>query len=261
MKKRPLNFVLSVLAVTFFMLPAAVVQAGDTPPPLAELWVFTPKQGQSAEFLKALADHKNYRAERGEPRAWQVYTPMLGDDLNRVVVRFCCFKWADQDKYEAWSNETGNIKAHFMENVAPLTEKWEHYFQSIDWSNSHWVGAPDSYRYFAMTEFNIKPGSGSDFQAARDAMSQIALNQGWATDNHSWLWATTIGGKAQESIIIPHADFASFDRDEEDFTSFLSRNMGAERAAELMKQFSGASQSTDFQIWEFQKDLSMSTDD
>jgi hypothetical protein len=37
--------------------------------------------------------------------------------------------------------------------------------------------------------------------------------------------------------------------------------MGAEKAAELMKQFSGASWSTDFQIWEYQEDLSMSTDD
>jgi len=261
MKKRPFNFVLSVLAVIFFMVPAVVVQAGDVPPPLAELWVVSPKEGQGTEFRKALADHLAYRAEHGDPRAWQVYTPMLGDDLGRFAIRFCCFKWADQDSYTAWSDTADKINAHFMENVAPLVEKSEHYFESMDWSNSHWVGPPNSYKYIAVTEFNIKPGHGSDFKEARDTMSQIALNQGWATDEHAWIWGSTIGGKAQESIIIPHKNFASFDRGDEDFSSFLSRNMGAEKAAELMEQFSGASWSTNFQIWEYQQDLSMSTDD
>jgi len=261
MKKRPVNFILSVLAIFFFMLPAAIVQAEDAPPPLAEIWMFTPRQGLDAEFRKALADHAAYRKEHGDSRAWQVYTPMLGDDLGRFAIRFCCFNWADQDSYQAWSDGVEKIRAHFRENVTPLVEKSEHYFESTDWSNSHWVEAANPYKYYAVTEFNIEPGHGIDFKAARDTMSQIALNQGWATDNHSWLWASTIGGKVRESVIIPHENFASFDRGEEDFASFLARHMGSEKAAELMKQFSGASQSTDFQIWEHQEDLSMSTGD
>jgi hypothetical protein len=261
MKNRPVNFVLSIFAALFFMLPVSVVLAEDAPPPLAEMWVVTPRHGQESEFNKALADHMAYRVEHGDPRAWQSYTPMLGDKLNRVAIRFCCFKWADQDSYEAWGDEAEKINTHFKENVAPLTSKWEHYFESIDWGNSHWVDAAKSYPYFAVTEFNIKPGHGGDFDTARDAMSQIAINQGWATDDRSWLWATTIGGKAQESIIIPHENFASFDRGEEDFASFLSRKMGAEKAAELMKQFSSASRSTDFQIWKHVEELSMSSDD
>jgi len=261
MKKIPVNFVLSVLATFFFMLPAAVVLAEGPPPPLAEMWLVTPRQGQDSEFHKALASHMAYRAEHGDPRAWQAYTPTLGDDLGRVAIRFCCFNWADQDSYQEWSASAEKINAHFEETVAPLAEKWEHYFESMDWGNSHWVDAANSFKYFAVTEFNIEPGNGQDFTAAREKMSQIALNQGWATDNHSWLWASTIGGKDRESVIIPHENYASFDRGEEDFAGFLSRHLGAEEASELMKQFSGASGSTDFQIWEHQEDLSMSSDD
>jgi hypothetical protein len=255
-----MNSILSVLATLFLMLPA-VLLAEDSPPPLAEMWLVTPKHGQGSEFHKALAGHMAYRAEQGDPRAWQAYAPVLGDNLNRIAIRFCCFTWADQDSYQAWSDSAEKINAHFKENIAPLSEKWEHYFESMNWENSHWVEDMGSYRYFAVTEFNIKPGLGQDFVAARDQMSQIALNQGWATDDRSWLWASTIGGKPQESIIIPHKNYASLDRGEEDFASFLSRHLGSEKASELMKQFSSASWSTDFQIWEHQENLSMSSGD
>ena len=101
MNKRPVNFVLSVLAALFFLLPA-VSMAEDSPPPLAEMWMVTPKAGHGSEFYKALAEHMAFRSEHGDPREWQAYTPLLGDELNRVAIRSCCFSWADQDAYQAW---------------------------------------------------------------------------------------------------------------------------------------------------------------
>jgi len=261
MKKMPVNFILSVLAVIFFLMHSTIVLAEDPPPPLAEAWVVTPVPGKGAEFRTALAEHMAFRTEHGDPRAWQVYTPVLGDDLGRIAVRFCCFKWADQDSYEAWQDSAEKINAHFSEHIAPLAENWKHYFESIDWGNSHWNEDAGPYKYFAVTEFNLKPGHGQDFDAARDKMSQIALNQGWATADHSWLWTTTIGGKPQENIVVPHKNYASFDRDQEDFSSFLARHIGADESAELLKQFASASWSTDFQIWEHHAELSMSEED
>lgn len=260
MIKRPVKFVLSLIAAMSFMLPA-VTLAADAPPPLADIWYVTPKEGHDAQLREALGEHMAFRAEHGDPRSWNVYTPMLGDELDRYAIRFCCFNWADQDSYRAWRSGATEIDEHFKKHVLPLTKKAAHYFESIDWGNSHWVDAAGSYKFFAVTEFNIKPGSGQDFDAARDKMSQVALNQGWATDDHPWLWASTIGGKLQESVIIPHENFASLDRGQEDFMTFLSRHMGPEAAAELGKQFSGASWSTDFQIWEHHEDLSMSKGD
>jgi len=260
MIKRPINFVLSLIAAVGFMLPAVALSA-DAPPPLAEIWYVTSKAGHDAELRKAMGEHMAFRSEHGDPRTWEVYTPILGEDLNRYAIRFCCFNWADQDSYRAWQAGATEINEHYNKHVVPHTEKAARYFESIDWANSHWVEAASSYKFIAVTEFNIKPGSGQDFDAARDSMSQIALNQGWATDDHPWLWASTIGGKLQESVIIPHENFASFERGQENFMSFLSRHMGSEAAAKLGKQFSEASWSTEFQIWEQQDDLSMSKSD
>jgi len=260
MTKRPAVFLLSLIAAMGCMLPA-VTLAADAPPPLADIWYVTSKEGHGAELRKALGEHMAFRSEHGDPRAWQVYTPVLGDELNRFAIRFCCFNWADEDSYREWQSGATEINEHYKKHVRPHTKKAGHYFESMDWANSHWVEAAASYKFFAVTEFNIKPGSGQDFDAARDKMSQVALNQGWATDDHLWLWASTIGGKLQESVIIPHENFASFDRGQEDFMSFLSRHMGSAAAADLGKQFSAASWSSEFQIWEHQQDLSMSKGD
>jgi len=260
MYKRPLNLVLSVITVLFFMVPAASV-AQDSPPPLAEMWTVTPKADQQSEFYEALAEHMAFRSENGDPRDWQVYTPLLGDDLGRVAIRACCFSWADQDAYREWSEQNEKVNAHFSEHVAPHSDKWEHYFETLDWKNSHWDEEGGPYKLFAVTEFAVKPGHDAEFKAARDKILQVALNQGWATDDHPWLWASTVGGKPTESIIIPHKNFASMDRDEETFSRFLSRHMGEDAASELLKQFGSSTRGSNFQIWEHQEKYSMGNDD
>ena len=260
MKKRPTFYILSVLAALFFLAPA-VSMAQDTPPPLAEMWVVTPKAGHGSEFKKALAEHMKFRSENGDPRAWQAYTPLLGEELNRVAIRFCCFNWADQDAYRKWSMSNEKVSAHFDEHVAPHSEHWAHYFESLSWSNSHWTDKAGSATLFAVTEFTVKPGHAADFRAARDELLQIALNQGWASDEHSWLWSSTIGGAPVESIIIPHENFASMDRDEDNFSRFLSKHMGEDAAAALLKQFAGSTSGSDYQIWELQNDMSMDSGD
>ena len=260
MTKQPVTFILGVLAALALLLPAAG-QADEAPPPLSAMWIITPKEGHDAEFRKALAEHMAFRSEHGDPRTWEVYTPVLGDELDRYAIRFCCFNWADQDSYEAWMDGHSEIRDHLQANLSPHTGKVAHYFESIDWADSHWVDSDTSYRFFAVTEFNIKPGKGLDFTKARSKMSQIALNQGWATDSRPWIWASVVGGKPVESIIIPHLNYASFDRGEETFINFLSRQLGEESAAELVNEFAETAWSTDFQIWAYQADLSMSKED
>ena len=255
MKKSPVSFVLSFIAAALLMLPSTLL-AQNTTPPLSEMWIMVPKAGHGKEFVEGLKKHMAYRTEQGDSREWGTYTPLLGDDLNRFAVRYCCFNWADVDTYRAWGRENSQVSDHFEDYVGPHVEKFEHYFESTDWANSHWSDKNDDARFFAVTEFRIKPGHGSDFDAARDKMSQIAINQGWATDERSWIWNRTIGGKPLESIVIPHANFASMAREEKSFSRFLATHMGEGPAADLMKRFSAAAYS-DFQIWEYREELSM----
>ncbi len=261
MKTRPTTFLLSILAALFFLLPAVTMAQDESPPPLAEMWLATPKAGHGSEFKEALARHMKFRAENGDPREWQAYTPLLGENLDQVGIRSCCFNWADVDSYRTWGQNNSKISEHFDEHVAPHAEHWAHYFETLHWNHSHWADGADDATLYAVTEFHIKPGHEADFRAARDKLLQIALNQGWANDDRSWIWSTTVGGSPRESIIIPHPNFASMDRDEDSFSRFLSRHMGDEAAAALLKKFASSTTGSEFQIWEHQKELSMESGD
>ena len=249
MKKTYAKFVLGLLAAVCCYAPSLVL-AQDMPSPLAEEWMLVPKAGHASELAQALKEHTAFRSEHGDPLQWEIYTPFLGNDLDRFAVRSCCTTWADVDGYREWARNAKEIMAHFSEHVEPLVETYGHYFEEIDWANSHWDSEGGPYRFFEVTEFTVKPGLGDDFNAAREKMSQIAINQGWAAGGRSWLWASTIGGEPIVAIVVPQKNLAGIARDGENFAGFLARQMGSEEAAaDLMKQFSAATASSSYQIW------------
>jgi hypothetical protein len=260
MRKTFSRFVLVLLAAGLVSAPGLAL-AQDAPGPIVEMWVVIPKTGQGAELNAALKKHMEFRAEQGDPWTWETYTPLLGDDLDRIAVRSCCHQWADVDAYGKWAKENSQVGAHFGEHVAPHAEKYEHYFEQIDWANSHWNAEGGPYQFYAVTEFMVKAGHETEFSAALEKMSQIAIEQGWANDQRNWVWSSTIGGKSVVSIVIPHANFASMAGSGEDFGGFLASQLGSEKAAELMKQFSGSTWGSDYQIWVHETELSMREED
>lgn len=236
---------------------SSVAWAQDTPP-LAEMWIIVPKAGHEQQLNSALQKHAAFRSEQGDPWRWDAYTPLLGDDLARIGLRSCCHNWADVDSYAEWLKDHPAVNAHFGEHVAPHVEKYGHYFEEIDWANSHWNTEAGTYKYFAVTDFELKAGSADDFHAAREKMSQIAINQGWANTDRSWIWATNIGGKPLVSVIVPYQNFAAMGNAGEGFSDFLAQQLGsADAAAELMDQFSGSTSGSDYQVWVHEESLSM----
>ena len=100
MRRLKAKFILAPLAVaTLFLSGPGLAQDA---PPLAELWITVPKAGHVQEFNEALKKHVAFRSEQGDPWQWNVYTPLLGDDLGRIAVRSCCYTWADVDSYSEW---------------------------------------------------------------------------------------------------------------------------------------------------------------
>lgn len=244
------------------LLAPALLMAEEPPPPLAEIWILASEPGHGDQFEAAIKEHMAFRAEHGDPRAWQAYTPVLGDELNRVAVRYCCINWADVDSYREWSMNATEVGEHFEEHVAPHVASATHYFETIDWANSHWSGAGGPYRLFAVTAWDIKPGQDAELSAAVDKMSQIAIEQGWASDTRNWLWMSRVGGSPQLSIVIPHRNYAGLEQEEDTFFRFLSEHLGSEeKAAEVFQQFGNATTGSDFQIWAHRDDLSMAEND
>ena len=257
MKKTTTKLILGLLAGLICLLPLSAM-AQDKPPPLAEFWMVTPKAAHIGEFQAAFKEHVEFRQAHGDPWKWQVYTSIVGNELNRYAIRYCCVNWADLDEYQKWNEANPQVDGHWIENVAPHVEKLQHFYDEIDWNNSNWTADAGPFRYFAVTEWGLKSGHEMDFSAARKVMSQVALNQGWATADRNWIWTTTIGGPDTEAIVIPHVNFASMAPGEETFYDFLAKHMGsAEAAGDLMKKFSAATSGSEFTIGEHLPELSM----
>jgi hypothetical protein len=257
MRSQPRIFIYSILFTLLCVFPSLSI-AADQPPPIAEEWMFTVKQGQMSDFLAAVKEHGAVRSEHGDPRSWEVYRATLADGLNRVAIRYCCFNWADADAYDQWNRENPAVVEHWFANAAPHVEKTEHFFEETDWPNSHWNNDGGPYRFFAVTEFKIKAGNALDFDDARDKMSQIAINQGWANEDRSWIWSEIIGGAPKVFLVVPHENYASMAGGEKSFFSFLVEHMGSEEAAQgLLNQFSASTWGSTFQLWEHLPGLSM----
>jgi hypothetical protein len=246
-----------LILTAVFVLLAVPALAQSKPAPIAEYWVFTPNNGESAEFWKAFEAHINVRKEAGDPWAWGVYTPLLGDQMGRVSVRYCCFEWADVDAYRAWNEENPDVAKHWSDNVAPHVAKTEHYFTELGWNNSNWNDG--DYKYFGVTNFKLKPSAVAMFDTARDKMSQIALDNGW---KGSWLWSTRVGGSPMESVVVPYTSFAEMQRDGESFFGFLARVLGSEDiAADILADFTEPVWGQDYQVWEYHPKFSTQRDD
>jgi hypothetical protein len=80
---------------------------GEAPAPLTSVWFIVPKKGMEAEFAEAAAAEIVARAEKGESREWLAYRAVVGQSLDAIQYRACCFNWADQDAHESQDLELG----------------------------------------------------------------------------------------------------------------------------------------------------------
>ena len=257
MKNTSIKLILGLLAGLICLAPVAV-SAADAPPPLAEEYMVTPKNDQMGEFQAALKAHTELRKEKGDPRKWQIYTSIVGNELNVYTIRQCCFNWADLDSYAEWDAANPEVLGDWFENVEPHVGKIQHFFSEYDWSNSHWTGGGDPYQFYAVTEWKVKPGQEADFSIAKKTMSQIALNQGWANTDRNWMWTTQIGGHPVNSMVVPHKNFADMAGGDVTFAEFLTKHLGSgEAASELLKKFSASTWGSEMTIWQHLPGLSM----
>jgi len=236
-------------------LPGLAIAQAETGS-LAEVWVMTAKPGQQANFEAALKQQVAVRAQNHDPRRWNAYVPVTGDQLNRYVLRTCCFAWADQDAYTEWTNSTPAVMGDWFEHVDQYVEKYEHYFSEMDVDNSNWVSADTPVKYIGVTDYTIDPTKGVEFTSARVELSQIALNQGWSAGGRHWAWISQIGGAPKVSLALPFSSFANMAPEGPQFMEFLLEQMGADATAALIAKFASGTAGSNYTIWEFRPDLS-----
>lgn len=227
------------------------VIAQDETGNLSSNWAMTPKNlVDGRAFEEAMMEHIKFRASKGDPRDWDVYQVAVGDDMGMYFVRTCCFDWADQDTYNAWSAESGATD-HFYETVGPHISEISHSMSQIDMENSNWGEV--EYRYVGVTNFTTVPGKQQQMNEAKATMSQLALEHGWS---RNWVWGSDMGGASSSFIASPYTSFADMAPPEVSFMEFASEHMGEEEAAAVMQSYNETIQSSSYTIYRLRSDLS-----
>ncbi|MEM8814730.1 MAG: hypothetical protein AAGE85_02825 [Pseudomonadota bacterium] len=247
-----------IAAAALVALPlTAVAQDDDAPPGLASAWIFAPKTGMSAEFEAAVKEHVAKRAEAGDSRDWQMYTPAVGDKMGIYTVRYCCFDWADQDAYdeEARNNDLG---AHFNETVMPYVDHMHHYLERLDMENSAWPEESDHFKLFGVTSWIWEEDASMEVDEVRKQFSQAAIEHGWGDEN-PWLWMNRIGGKPMLMLVSPYTDYADMAPPEQSFFEFMVEHTDMDEGdvAEMFETFGDGFESSDYTVWAHRPDLSL----
>lgn len=262
MKRFTIKLIYSLfLASTVFSTVAIAQEAEEEKTPnLASVWVMTVKTGMFDQFMDAAAEHMAFRKEKADSRAWQAYSPVIGEGIGKTVTfRYCCFDWADEDAAAAEAIEKG-FGEHWTANVDQFVEGYEHYLSSIDMENSLWGDEGGPFKYFGVTSWTIEPAKYYDFMKMKTKYSQMGKEHNWADGKLYWAWTSRIGGKSQEAIIAPFKDYADMADPEQTFREFVVETVGEEKAHAMSAKFSATLSEEDYTVWKLIPELSMSED-
>lgn len=228
--------------------------SADMPRNLADAWIMVPNEGQADKFEAAFKKHIKFRLEKKDPRQWETYTPIVGDDLSYYVVRHCCSSWADIDSYRDWAVKA-KVSEHWNKHVAPYVKRIEHYFDELDFANSHWPNSNSDFKYYAVTTYHVKMGTSGNIAQGKKALSDAAKAMKWP---YSWSWAESIGGTNQLMLVIPYKSYADMAPPKVSFYQSVVNHLNDKaKADEMFKQWSSNFKSTNYSIYTMRTDLSM----
>jgi hypothetical protein len=239
--------------VIFSLCFTSLATAQEKPADLADVWVMVPNAGQSTQFEAAFRKHLNYRKNNGDTRQWNTYTPVVGSDLNHYIVRFCCTKWAEVDRYVK-VQEKGKMSDDWNNNVAKYIKRYEHYYARLDFANSNWPAKSD-FNFFAVTRYQQKMGTAGSVSEGKKALSGYAKAMKWP---YSWSWSEQIGGSGGLSLVIPYNDYAGMTPPEVSFYQAVGKHLGDEaKTKALFDRWSDNFKATDYTVYKLRKDLAM----
>ncbi len=219
---------------------------------IATMWLIWPKAGDEMKFESAVKQHAAWRKTAGEGMAWHMYQPIVGKDLGYYVIRSENHHWKDFDANADWEKSAKAGDA-FNRDVGPFVERAEHYFAETDLKDSNWIQS-DDYRYFGVTKYAPKSGTGADRE---DAIKKIHK----AVTDAKWPFAYSIdyviGGADTLSIVTPYKSYADMADPDPSMAKVLATSLGSEDAAKAtMKQFGSSIEGSTYAVYEYRPDLS-----
>jgi hypothetical protein len=235
-----------ITLICIFLMSTATYAEDKKPTLLADVWSITPNSGQESEFYVALKEHIKFRTEKKDPREWNIYNQVVGDDLDTYVIRACCFEWAAQDAYIEWGKSAGTGE-HFNKTVGPYVAHASHNFSILDQKNSNWSDDTVA-NYVGVSHYQLKNGSNDKFYDAVKSITKILKDNNWP---RSWAFSYPVVGQSNRmTIATPFKNYADMAPLEVSISKFLSDHLKSEKKAKkMLDEFSAGIESSSYTIY------------
>lgn len=233
-------------------LAASQAAKGKNDHDIATEWLIWSKRDQSKAFQAALKQHVAWRKSAGDPFEWQVYQPVLGDDLGYYLIRSGNHAWADMDRERDWA-EKQDAGSHYQQDVGSHAAREMHFFGRTLTQYSHWTDS-DDYRYYGVTNYHFKPGTGEAVKDVLEIVHKAVTEQKWP---YSYSVSAGIGGSGGLAIIEPMKSYADMADPSPNLMEVMTKALGSKKAARaLFNKFSTAVKTRTYTIYVYRPDLS-----
>ena len=237
--------------ISLLLVSPATLADNHAPQVLSENWVMTPKDGKSEDLQDGIKKHNKYREMLEEPRKWQFFSPVLGNQLDKLAVRSFGFSWADMDTFLKWSSKNDSQK-DFNKNVDKYVSSYEHYMSVIDTKNSHW-GPEVKYRYVGVTSYMVKSGHRAAIKQDKKILSDAAKEKSWP---FNWVWSDSVSGRDILQLAVPYQNWSNMAPPETTFAEVLAKHLGDEaEAKKILERWTSHFSATEYNIWVLREDM------
>ncbi|MBY5991394.1 hypothetical protein [Ferrimonas balearica] len=219
---------------------------------LMDIYVVTPLPGQRLPLEQAVNDHMNHRLANGESRGWVLYVPMLGQNIGRLMLYYCCDNWNDMESYYQWE-EQSEMRQHWMDFVEPFVQQVDHYISVVDAPNSSWDDYTKVSPYLNVTEYHLNPGHREPTKESIKILSDYVKALEWQSN---WIWSWQMGGDPVLNLVIPQESIFDLSSQRFGFEGALGEYLGdAEKARQLLVTLRSHYSHTYFQLYRLRRQL------
>ncbi|MEW6997071.1 hypothetical protein AADZ86_05160 [Colwelliaceae bacterium BS250] len=238
--------------ILIMLLCLGSAQAEENTDNLTDMWVVEVNVNDRQAFESALKKHMQFRVNAGDPKEWNVYTQVIGEQMNQYTLRACCTNWDKIADYNAWASKS-NTGKHWAQTVRKYTIAVNHYYSEVDSDNSAWDNSKN-FKYFSVDTLTPKAGEGFAVRASIKKISDAAKNMQWP---ESWVWHNRIGGAAQISLVVGHESYADMMPAVKSFFVQLSEQMKDKaKAQSLLETYGKHFAKSEYAVYVHRVDLS-----
>lgn len=244
----------ALVLVAMFALSPVLASAQESEPSgnVSSAWYMWPKAGSVPQFEKALREHAAWRKQNGEGFQWNIYQPVVGDDISYYVVFSGNHEWADFDGNEKWDRENKAQEA-FNRNVDTYVERYSHYFYEDRDDISYWP-ATGQFPMYTVTRMKIGPGQYGNFRSAVIKAREAAEAQNYGGN---WVLRSITGGDHDMMLVSPQRNYASMAGPSPSFMEMMAKHMGGrDKAATHMTAIQSAVEAGTTTVVRHRPDLS-----